>query len=51
MTKALLGRASQSLDEALRSEADAQAILFQTADFREGRDAFLEKRPPVFRAQ
>jgi len=29
-------------------ERDAVALLFATADRREGVTAFLEKRPPVF---
>lgn len=46
--KALLGRMPRDLDEILRAEADAQGILFTTADFREGRDAFNAKRQPRF---
>lgn len=47
-TKALLARMPRDLDEMLRAEADAQAILFTSADFDEGRRAFLEKRKPDF---
>jgi enoyl-CoA hydratase/carnithine racemase len=32
----------------LRAEADAQAVLFTSADFEEGRLAFLQKRKPGF---
>ena len=32
----------------LAQEADGQALLFNSADFAEGRDAFLAKRKPVF---
>ena len=48
-TKALL-RASQthSLDEQLAAERAAFLAGTGTADFREGLDAFLEKRPPRF---
>lgn len=48
MTKAWLSRLPLPLDAALAAEADAQALLFATADFAEGRAAFLEKRPPRF---
>jgi enoyl-CoA hydratase/carnithine racemase len=48
MTKALLARAPMSLDEALRAETDAQAVLFTSEDFAEGRAAFREKRPAKF---
>lgn len=45
MTKQWLG---QGLDDALAWERDTQAALYQTADHRKGRDAFLAKRPPIF---
>jgi enoyl-CoA hydratase/carnithine racemase len=48
MTKAMLARMPQTLDEALKAEADAQAILFTSEDSQEGRTAFLEKRKPRF---
>lgn len=48
MTKALLARAPMSLDEALKAEIDAQAVLFTSRDFAEGRAAFREKRPARF---
>src|SRR4051794_28790707 len=45
MTKRLLDRAPTStLDEQLEWEAQLQAAATQTDDFREGVDAFLEKR-------
>ena len=47
--KGLLGRMPRDLDEMLRAEADAQAILFTTGDLQEGRTAFLEKREPTFK--
>ncbi|MCC5808895.1 MAG: enoyl-CoA hydratase/isomerase family protein [Ectothiorhodospiraceae bacterium] len=48
MTKQLLGRLPLSCDEFLAAEADAQALLFSTEDFAEGRDAFLQRRQPRF---
>jgi enoyl-CoA hydratase/carnithine racemase len=48
MSKALLGRATDSLEDLLRAEADAQGLLFGTEDFAEGREAFTGKRPPRF---
>ena len=47
-TKALTGRMPRDLDEMLRAEVDAQAILFTSRDQAEGRAAFLEKREPRF---
>lgn len=40
---------AEGLDAALDLEREMQSALFLTADHVEGRDAFLEKRPPVFR--
>lgn len=44
-----LGIAPPSLEAALEMEAMGQAGCFSTADFDEGRAAFLEKRKPKFR--
>ena len=49
MTKRLFdGAATNTLDEQLELEAQLQTAATQTADFREGVDAFLEKREPKF---
>jgi 1,4-dihydroxy-2-naphthoyl-CoA synthase len=36
-------------DEAIRYERDLQTVTFATEDAAEGRAAFAEKRPGVFR--
>jgi enoyl-CoA hydratase/carnithine racemase len=46
--KEMLARAPQALDALLDGEAEAQAVLFASEDFAEGRQAFLEKRKPRF---
>ena len=49
VTKQLLDReAGVDLNQALELEAAEQARLMQTADFKEGYRAFVEKRPPKF---
>ena len=48
MTKSILANFPQSMDQALAAERDAQALLFQTNDFAEGRRAFYEKRKVQF---
>jgi 2-(1,2-epoxy-1,2-dihydrophenyl)acetyl-CoA isomerase len=47
-TKAVLSRLPLNLDTLLAWEADTQALLVQSDDFREGVRAFTEKRPPSF---
>jgi 2-(1,2-epoxy-1,2-dihydrophenyl)acetyl-CoA isomerase len=49
--KSTLARGPQPLEALLAQEADGQALLFNSADFAEGRDAFLEKRQPVFKGR
>ena len=49
VTKELLEfEANVNLETALEMEAMAQARLMETADFVEGHDCFVEKRPPRF---
>jgi len=40
---------SMPLDKAIEYERDLQTICFATEDAIEGRAAFKEKRPPIFR--
>jgi 2-(1,2-epoxy-1,2-dihydrophenyl)acetyl-CoA isomerase len=49
MTKRLFDHAdTATLEEQLAMEAQLQQAATQTGDFREGVNAFLEKRPPNF---
>ena len=48
MAKQLINRSNGPLSEFLKAEADAQGLLYQSEDFREGRDAFMAKRTPSF---
>ena len=49
LSKRLFDHAEHAtLEQQLEREAQLQAAATQTADFREGVDAFLEKREPRF---
>ncbi len=49
MTKRMLHQEwSMGVDEAIESEAQAQAICMATQDFRRAYEAFVDKRKPVF---
>jgi len=48
MKKLLRQSSDNTLDEQLNLERDYQAAASKTADFKEGVDAFLNKRPPNF---
>jgi len=48
-TEAVLRGTETSLEEGLRIECDLFGIISSTADMREGLNAFLEKRPPVYK--
>ena len=49
MTKTMLAQEwSMALDQAIESEAQAQAICMQTQDFRRAYDAFVAKEKPRF---
>lgn len=47
--KAVLARGPLSLETVLAAEADLQPMLTMSQDYVEGRAAFRERRPPVFR--
>ncbi|MEJ8824420.1 enoyl-CoA hydratase family protein [Variovorax humicola] len=49
MTKTMLSQEwSMTIDQAIESEAQAQAICMQTEDFKRAYDAFANKRKPAF---
>jgi enoyl-CoA hydratase/carnithine racemase len=39
---------SQSVEQAIEAEAQAQALCMLTQDFRRAHDAFVAKQKPVF---
>ncbi|MGE0384625.1 MAG: enoyl-CoA hydratase/isomerase family protein [Gammaproteobacteria bacterium] len=49
--KSLLARPPQTMEQAFQMELDIQSALGMTEDCREAKRAFLEKRPPVFKAR
>jgi 2-(1,2-epoxy-1,2-dihydrophenyl)acetyl-CoA isomerase len=49
MIKAALNRWPADLETFLEMESTMQAVAFSSEDFKEGRQAFLEKRKPRFR--
>jgi 2-(1,2-epoxy-1,2-dihydrophenyl)acetyl-CoA isomerase len=48
MIKAALNNLPASLQNVMEMEANMQAVCFETRDFKEGTQAFLEKRKPKF---
>ncbi len=49
MTKTMLNQEwSMSIEQAIESEAQAQAICMQTRDFRRAYEAFVNKQRPIF---
>lgn len=51
MVKAVLARGPMPLEDLLAVETDAQAVLYGSEDFHEGRQAFMDKRKPVFKGR
>jgi enoyl-CoA hydratase/carnithine racemase len=47
-TKRIFSTRHDSIEDLLDDELDAQTQLLASADFAEGRNAFLERRPPHF---
>ncbi len=51
MVKECMERFPWGLEEALRWEANLQALAFLTKDFLEAREAFFQKRKPLFKGE
>lgn len=51
MVKECMDRFPVGLDEALKWEANLQAVAFLTEDFAEAKEAFFQKRKPRFRGR
>jgi enoyl-CoA hydratase len=49
--EAIYRGSEMTLDQALRYESDLQSMLLQTEDAKEGPKAFVEKRPPTWKAK
>jgi enoyl-CoA hydratase/carnithine racemase len=49
MTKTMLNQEwNMTIDQAIESEAQAQALCMQTEDFKRAYTAFVKKEKPVF---
>ena len=51
MKQAIYASENATLDQQLKAEADAMREMGRSRDFREGVEAFLNKRAPVFRGE
>jgi enoyl-CoA hydratase/carnithine racemase len=49
--EAIYRGSEMTLEQALRYESDLQSMLLQTEDAKEGPKAFVEKRPPTWKAK